>query len=77
MQQIKIDEMKKEIEFVEKAARVFSDNKDISTFTDGEIAPGCLFALRWGILEDCIVVFKLDSEHLPVNYVQLITNRRA
>lgn len=58
--------------FAEKAAAYFADHPKIHSFTDGEIEPGCWFALRWGCGDDCVLVFKLDEHETPILYQQLI-----
>lgn len=58
-------------EFVLRAAKKFEDSK-VYTYTDGEIEAGCLFAMRYGLDNDCVVVFKLDEYLEPVNYQNLI-----
>lgn len=61
-----------QIEFAKKAARHFATHSEHSTFTDGEVVPGCLFAVRWGLGDDCVLVLKLDEMHTPTNYYQLV-----
>ena len=58
--------------FAIRAAIHFSDHKEHFTYTDGDIEPGCLFAMRYGLGDDCVVVLKLDCEFVPVNFQQLI-----
>lgn len=58
--------------FAERAARCFAANPDCWTFSDGDgPMPGEWFALRWGLGDDCVVVFKVGDDE-PVNYGQLI-----
>jgi len=61
---------KKELDFVRKAQRAFEADPKILSF--GTIEPGELFALRWGLTDDCIMVFRIDREYLPINYIQMI-----
>lgn len=59
-------------EFARRAAVHFAENSKLYTYTDGNIEPGCWFALRFGLGNDCVVVFKLDEFDEPTNYQQLI-----
>ena len=59
-------------DFAKRAAKSFAKNKQYYTFTDSEIKAGCLFAMRFGFRDDCVVVFRLDEDFKPVNYQQLI-----
>lgn len=61
------------IRFVERASEDFEAHPEHITYTDGEIVPGCLFAVRWGLGKDCVLVFKLDEFFQPVNYQNVIT----
>lgn len=67
----RVEEDIEQQEFAKRAAKHFAENPQHSSYTDSEIGPGCLFALRWGIMEDCVVVMKLDDNHVPTNYQQL------
>ncbi|MCK5611126.1 hypothetical protein KAR91_55145 [Candidatus Pacearchaeota archaeon] len=59
-------------EFAKRAAKHFARDEKLSTFTDKEIGSGCLFALRFGLGQDCVVVFRLDENFEPTNYQQLV-----
>lgn len=61
------------IEFAKKAGAHFASNPQHWTYTDGDIVAGCLFAMRYGLGNDCVVVFRLDEGFIPVNFQQLIT----
>jgi hypothetical protein len=61
-----------EIEFAEKAAAHFAANPKHWSYSLAEIAPGCLVALRWGLGDDCVLVFKLDEQFTPTIYAQLV-----
>lgn len=58
--------------FAKKAAKDFAKHDKHYTFTDSDIKAGCLFALRFGSDNDCVVVFRLDDNFEPINYQQLI-----
>ena len=64
-------EEEKEIsDFAKQAARAFKHNSDLEYF--GTLKKGNLFAMRWGIMEDCVLVIKLDSDFEPVNFQNIV-----
>lgn len=65
-----IEERKLQDEFAQRAAVHFRDNPEHWSYTDGEIKAGEFFALRFGMGEDCVVIFTVGDE--PLNYQQLI-----
>lgn len=72
MKMIYMSEYDEVREFAKRAAKNFAKCKEHCTYTHGEIKAGCLFAMRWGLGEDCVVVFRLDEDFEPINYQQLI-----
>ena len=72
MRMVHLAEINEEKDFALRAANHFANNPTWFTFTDEQIVPGCLFAIRYGIGNDCVVVLKLDDFHEPANYQQLI-----
>lgn len=58
--------------FAKKAAMFFAKHEDYCTFTRGGIEAGELFAVKFGIDNDCVVVFRIDKNFEPINYQQLI-----
>ena len=72
MRAVYSSDIKGELEFAEKAAAHFAAHPEHSTYTDGEIVPGCFFAVRWGMGEDCVLVLKIDEYHVPTNYQNLV-----
>jgi hypothetical protein len=58
--------------FAERAAKRLGSDSALSTYTDGPIKQGDLFAIRMGMGDDCVLVFRLDSEFEPVNFAQII-----
>lgn len=76
MRGVNVSEEIEQIEFAKRAAKHFSDNQRHYTFSDGgDIMPGCLLAMRWGLGDDCVLVMKLDDYHVPTNYHQLIEKK--
>ena len=60
------------LEFTNRAKDHFENNKKSVTYTYSDIVAGCLFATRWGLSDDCILVFRLDDDFEPVNFQQII-----
>jgi hypothetical protein len=58
------------IDFAARAAEHFAKHKEHRTFTTGEIESGCLFAVKWGLDNDCVLVFQLDTD--PIIFAQII-----
>ena len=63
------------IDFANKAAEHFNKNPKHVTFTDGNIEAGCLFGVKWGLGDDCILVFQLDYVYEPVIFTQFIKEK--
>lgn len=63
------------IGFANKAAEHFSKNQNHYTFTDGGIEAGCLFAVKWGLGDDCVLVFRLDTLYDPLIFTQIIKGK--
>lgn len=72
MHLVNIEEQRAEHAFAEKAAAAFASEPKMYSYTDGDIAPGCLIALRWGLHQRAVAVLKLDPEHLPTIYSDLV-----
>lgn len=72
MRMVRMEEEKELHEFVQKAAKSFSENPEFYTFTEGGIECGAFFALRYGLGDDCVVVFKISDEMEPVNFQNII-----
>jgi len=67
-----LDEEQKVLDFVRAAAEHFEKHPKHYSFTTGEIEPGCLLALRWGLGEDCVLIFRLDEYFQPIIFQQAI-----
>ena len=72
LRMVREEEITEELDFARLAAEMFSENDGWTTFTDGDIEPGCLFAVRWGLGDDCVLVMRLDDDHKPTVYQQII-----
>jgi len=67
-----LSEEQERIEFVKRAAAHFARNPQHNSYTGGEIVPGCMFAVRWGMGNDCVLVFRIDTDCEVVNFQQAI-----
>ena len=67
-----LEEAEERVKFARRAAKCFAQDSKMFTFTDKEIEPGCLFAVRFGLGDDCVMVFRLDEECPVVNFQQII-----
>ena len=72
MRMVKVEDEMEQIRFAEKAARYFALHPECQSFSDIDLSPGCLLALRWGIGDDCVLVLKLDGQFEPTNYQNII-----
>jgi len=72
MQIVHIHQQRAEHAFAEKAAAAFAGDPEMTSFTDGEIAPGVLLALRWGSHKRAVLVLRLDEIHQPTIYADLV-----
>lgn len=72
MRMVKVEDEMEQIRFAEKAARYFALHPECQSFSDIDLSPGCLLALRWGIGDDCVLVLKLDDQFEPTNYQNII-----
>jgi hypothetical protein len=51
------------LDFVQEAISKFDKNAGLASV--GDLAPGSYFAIRHGLGNDCLLVFRLDPEHEP------------
>jgi hypothetical protein len=72
MRQVHVEEINEEIAFTKRAAKRFANNKELYSYTDAEIKPGCFLGLRWGLGGDCVAVLKLDEYHEPKIYAYIV-----
>jgi hypothetical protein len=61
-----IEDRESELEFVRRAAAAFARNDGMATY--GDIGPGELLAIRWGLHGRSIKVVKLDADFAPTIY---------
>ena len=72
---VSLKDIKARAEFVEKAAAMFQKNPGITKY--GEMEPGNYFAIRWGMDNDCVIVFKLDPDFECEVYDQVIDRKSS
>lgn len=74
---VKVEEEMERIRFADRAARYFALHPECQSFSDADISPGCLLALRWGLGDDCVLVLKLDpfySNYVVIDNIQPMIN---
>ena len=65
--------IEEQLAFVARATKCFSEQPETNTYTDmGHVNSGELFAVRWGMGSDCVLVFKVDENYQPIIYSQEI-----
>jgi len=72
-----LEEEEKLLFFITKAKEAFEKNPAYATFTEKCLVPGCLFAMRWGMGNDCILVFKVSEDFEPINFQGAIKNKEV
>jgi hypothetical protein len=66
------EESEEWLEFARKAANFFKESDTWATFTeDGEVEAGQLFAVRWGVAGQAVLVFRLDEFTEPIIYPEM------
>lgn len=65
-----IQQEREHIAFVERAVKSFEEHPEYATF--GDLEPGSLLAIRWGLGNDCVLVVQLDEYCEAVVYQQAI-----
>ena len=59
---VDFEERERRTKFVEDAATWFSRNPEGRTYTQGEIVEGNLIGIRWGLGNDCVLVFEIAKD---------------
>lgn len=72
MDMMNMEEQEDKLAFVKEAAGLFSVNSRCRSYTRDGIKPGALFALRFGMGEDCVVVFRIDEDFPVENFQNII-----
>ena len=61
-------------DFVTKAKMHFENNPNHTSYTAADISSGCLFAMRWGMDADSILVFRVSEDMEPLVIGNIIGN---
>lgn len=72
MKQVSLGEEEEKQAFVKEAAAYFAKNEKKWSYAAGNIVAGCYFALRWGMDDNSVLLFKLDENLEPVIYGQAV-----
>ena len=73
MEMTTFNETEDVLRFAKMAASIFAKDKKVNTVTaSGHIIQGDLFAVRWGLDGNCVVVFRVSEEFEPINFQDLI-----
>ena len=72
MRVVRIQERRDEDAFAEKAAKAFAADPTMTSYTEGDIVPGTLLALRWGLHNRAVAVLALSETHEPMVYSDLV-----
>jgi len=62
-------------EFAKRAADYFIKHDEVHTYTDGDIESGCLFAMRFGMDRDCVLIFEIDEDFEPIIFTNIIQEK--
>lgn len=72
---VSIENVESKLHFVKKTSEFFHKNPHCSTY--GDVEPGSWFAVKWGMDNDCILVFKIDPDEEIENYCHVIDYKLA
>lgn len=70
MRIVNLYEQHAEEAFALKAAKAFKNNPKINTYTDGEIEEDALFAVKWGMANQAVLILTIAKT--PVIYGDII-----
>lgn len=66
----------RELDFVRRAAERFTQDEALISYTDDDIEPGTMMAIKWGMDSDCVLVIHLDEISQPTVYQHAIPTRK-
>lgn len=72
MRLINLQEEQESLAFAREAAKAFEENPKYSTYSTGVIKEGEYFAVRWGMNDRCVLIFKVSHDFTPTVYTDLI-----
>lgn len=70
-----IETENEQVEFAQEAARVFSVDANLATY-GGEIKSGAFLAIRWGLMDRSVLLVRVDKDHEPTVYKDIITGHK-
>ena len=70
-----LNEQEQQLAFVKEAIDYFNSHEKIYTY--GSLEKGSLFAMRWGMMDDCVLLLKLDEEFTRINYQNCLERSKA
>jgi hypothetical protein len=70
------DDVRFQLEFVERAVECFQGDPHIRSYADYDVGPGCLLALRWGSAGQAVMVLRVDEAFDPVIYGDVLPEER-
>ena len=71
MKHVTLEDRQAKDDFALKAAKHFQTHPHHRTYTNGKIINGALFAIRWGMGDDCVLVFRVHDEEEILIYGQI------
>lgn len=69
MKHRRLNEEFEKIALVQAAKEAFDKDPKLATFSIGDVVEGSLFAVRWGLDNDCIMILKIDESTEPEIFV--------
>lgn len=73
MRMLTMSEELKKLRFVTGAKQYM--NSRLKCYSYGVLEPGAYFAMRFGLSDDCLVVFKIDPDCNVENYQQILDRK--
>lgn len=75
IQSVLLEEEQERQAFALCAAQAFAKNEKLAAFTYSDIEAGCWFAVRWGLNDRSVLVFKVSEDGRPVNYRDIVPSK--
>jgi len=72
---IRKDELETYQKFLNEVVEDFNKNPELTTY--GDCNPGGLFAVRWGLDGNCVLVFSIDEYKPIINFTGAVTPGKA
>lgn len=65
------DETLDTMRFARRAREAFAENAEGNTFTEEDIGPSVLFAVRWDNTGKAVLVFRISKDCKPTVYAEI------